>query len=80
MARLCFVEVKARRQAHGPQGSPAEAVDERKRRQLVALAEAYLAKHELDDVPCRFDVVEVVLAETLPPQCSLLAGAFTGTD
>ena len=42
---LVFVEVKTRRTARGAQGTPAEAVDARKRRQLLSLAAAYLAKH-----------------------------------
>lgn len=56
-ATLVFVEVKARRS--GAAGDPEDAVDARKRARLVRLAQAYLAQHRLDDVPCRFDVVAV---------------------
>ncbi len=77
---LVFVEVKTRHVARGAQGTPAEAVDARKRRQLVTLATAYLAKHNLDDVPCRFDVVEIVERRNAPPQISLLVNAFDGAD
>lgn len=77
---LVFVEVKTRRRARGAQGTPGEAVDARKQRQLVALASAYLAKHELDDVPCRFDVVEVVERDGAPPQFTLLVAAFDATE
>ena len=75
-AFLVFVEVKTRRTARGSQGTPAEAVDARKRRQLTRLAQAYLAKHDLDDVPCRFDVVAVVRRPPSPPRFTLLRDAF----
>lgn len=75
---LVFVEVKTRRAARGRQGTPAEAVDARKRRQLAGLAEAYLAKHDLDDVPCRFDLVAVVERPGAPVLLSLLVNAFEG--
>jgi putative endonuclease len=77
---LVFVEVKTRHAAQGLQGTPAEAVDLRKRRQLVALATAYLAKHDLDDVPCRFDVVEIVKLSHRPWQISLIPNAFDAAD
>ena len=77
---LVFVEVKTRHTARGAQGTPVEAIDARKRKQIVALATAYLAKHGLDDVPCRFDVVEIVERIGRSPQISLLANAFDGTD
>ena len=63
---LAFVEVKTRRTALGAQGSPAEAVGLRKQQQITRLALAYLAKHELDNVSCRFDVVAVVRRPPLP--------------
>ena len=68
---LVFIEVKTRRRASGNQGTPAEAIDSRKRRQLTELALAYIAKHQLDDVPCRFDVVTIS-----PNQIHLLPNAF----
>jgi putative endonuclease len=73
---LVFCEVKTRRTALGQQGSPAEAVDARKQKQLTRLALAYLAKHALDDVNCRFDVVEVVRQPSRPPSIKLLRDAF----
>jgi len=73
---LVFIEVKTRRSL---QWSPAEAVDLRKRRQLLLLAQAYLDKHRLDGVACRFDVVEVVNRNgTL--DFNLLQNAFDGND
>ncbi len=56
---VVFVEVKARRSA--AHGTPAEAVTARKRRALVRLAAAYLARRGWSDRPCRFDVAEVWL-------------------
>lgn len=73
---LVFCEVKTRRTALGNQGTPAEAVDARKQKQLTRLAFAYIAKHGLDDVPCRFDVVEVVRRPPRPAQFRLLRDAF----
>lgn len=77
---LVFIEVKTRRQARGRQGTPAEAVNARKQKQIVALASAYLAHHSLDDVPCRFDVVEVVERDGQPPRFTLLVNAFDATE
>lgn len=77
---LVFCEVKTRRTARGEQGTPAEAVDIRKQKQLTRLAFAYIAKHGLDDVNCRFDVVEVVPHPPHPPHIRLLRDAFPPTD
>ena len=77
---LVFCEVKTRRTALGNQGTPAEAVDARKQKQLTRLAFAYIAKHGLDDVPCRFDVVEVVRRPPHPPQFRLLRNAFPAAE
>ena len=77
---LVFCEVKTRRVASGNQGTPAEAVDSRKQAQLTRLALAYLAKHALDDVNCRFDVVEVVRRPPAPAQFTLLRDAFSPAE
>lgn len=52
-----FVEVKAR--ATDEFGTAAEAVTPWKKRRLVRMAADYLARNELDDRPCRFDVVAI---------------------
>ena len=52
-----FVEVKARATAEF--GTAAEAVTLRKQRRLAAMAREYLARNELTNVPCRFDVVAI---------------------
>lgn len=77
---LVFCEVKTRRTALGKQGTPAEAVDARKQKQLTRLALAYLGRHDLDDVPCRFDVVEVVRCPSRPTQIRLLRDAFPAAE
>jgi putative endonuclease len=57
---LCFVEVKARRRDSSAENSaPQEAVTVSKQRQLSRLANAYVSLYQCDDLPCRFDVVEV---------------------
>ena len=58
-AIICFIEVKARR---SPTADPTESVTVAKRRQIIALAEAYLTTSSADaDASCRFDVVSVTL-------------------
>lgn len=56
---VVFVEVKTRRGARA--GSGAEAVSARKRWRLMRLAQCYLASHGLEGVPCRFDVVSLLV-------------------
>ena len=55
---LVFVEVKTRTGL--TYGTPAEAVDGRKRSRLLRAAGLYLMRQGLSDHPCRFDVVEVL--------------------
>ena len=56
---ICFVEVKTRRRSNA---DPTESVTKAKRRQLIALAEAYLAvTNTPKDAECRFDVVAVTI-------------------
>jgi putative endonuclease len=69
-----FVEVKCR-QARWGEG-PAAAVSWRKRRRLVQLAQLYLKKHGLTEVPCRFDVVAVTDAGDGRLTVRHLPGAF----
>ncbi|MGD1043890.1 MAG: YraN family protein [Bacteroidota bacterium] len=54
---LVFVEVKARRSTVF--GSPEDAVTEEKQEQVHAVAEGYLFEHDIDNRPCRFDVVAI---------------------
>ena len=71
---LCFVEVKAR--SSDRFGAPQEAVTAAKQRQISRLANAYLALQRIDDVPCRFDVVEVWLVPGAAPSVKLHQNAF----
>jgi ribonuclease HII len=72
----CFVEVKARR----GRAAPAEAVDSRKRARLVAAAEAWLYEHELGEVDCRFDIVEVHFGSDGNARVNLLMAAFAAGE
>ena len=73
---LCFVEVKARTSTG--KGAPQEAVTASKQRQLSRLANAYVSMHQMVDVPCRFDVVEVWLSDDarVPPRIAHRRNAF----
>jgi putative endonuclease len=54
---IVFVEVKAR--VDHRFGGPAAAVTAWKQRRLAGIALHFLARHRLQDHPCRFDVVTV---------------------
>ena len=69
-----FVEVKARRP--GWDDGPAAAVSWAKRRRIVRLAQRYLKWRRLDDVRCRFDVVEVTDDGRGPATVRHLRSAF----
>ncbi len=71
---LVFVEVKARR---GTQfGDPAFAVDRRKQRRLVRLAQQYLSYRRLGEPLCRFDIVVVDERPEGPPRVDVITNAF----
>jgi len=70
---VVFVEVKAR--TGETTGSPFEAVDRRKQRQLVRVANYYLSRHRLHGRDARFDVVGVWL-EQGALRCELVRNAF----
>ena len=71
---LVFVEVKTRSSAD--MGSPAEGVTPEKRRQIVRVAQYYLKRYGIQDVPCRFDVVAVRIPPHQEPQLEVLVSAF----
>ena len=68
-----FVEVKTRRSNHF--GTPEEAVTTQKMRQVVRVAQSYLNKYELFDVPTRFDVIAILMSSG-NPQINHLVSAF----
>lgn len=67
---LVFVEVRFRKS--GVYGDGAQSVDARKQHKLISSAEHYLQTHaNLQDTPCRFDVVSVS-----PKEVSWIKDAF----
>jgi putative endonuclease len=54
---LVFIEVKARQS--NTFGTPEDAVTERKQEQVHTVAEGYLFIHDIDNRPCRFDIVAI---------------------
>jgi len=54
---LVFVEVKARRSTLF--GTPEDAVTEEKQEQVRSVADGYLFEHDIDNRPCRFDVIAI---------------------
>jgi len=74
---LVFVEVRAR--ATGEFGRAAESVDDRKKRKVTAMAVDYLARHQVTNRPCRFDVVTIDAALGDSPEISVYPGAFDAT-
>ena len=61
---LVFVEVKTRTGLSF--GTPEEAVSEKKKEHVIRAAEAYLHENRMDGMPCRFDVVAVLLGTGEP--------------
>ncbi len=54
---VVFVEVKTKTDSSF--SDPVESVTKQKQRRLVSMAEQYIAYHQLDTTPCRFDVVTI---------------------
>jgi putative endonuclease len=74
---LCFIEVKTRKQTSF--GTPAEAVDKRKRKKLTLTAMKYLGENECFKQP-RFDVVEVWQQDGEIISYNLIENAFYAED
>ncbi len=72
---LVFVEVKTRSSTEF--GSPGTAVDTAKQRLIARGAMAWLRMLDRDDVPFRFDIVEVLVDETGRLRCNLIQQAFS---
>jgi putative endonuclease len=70
---VVFIEVKTRSQPG--RGTPLEAVDRRKQRQVQRAARVYLSKNRIHGRDARFDVVGVWL-EDGRWQCELVQNAF----
>lgn len=68
-----FVEVRAR--SGVTFGDGAESVTLQKQQRLVTMAQVYVTHHQLEDTPCRFDVVSIE-AECEPPRVTVFEDAF----
>lgn len=78
---IVFAEVKTRREghAHPAEPRPASAVTPQKQRKLIGAAQSYI-RHAKKEGRLRFDVIEVMLADTEKPrlkQITHLPAAFT---
>jgi putative endonuclease len=71
---LVFVEVKSRSRAGF--GAPEESVTFSKQDQLRKIAQGYLVKNRLGDIPCRFDVVSVSMNDDGRPTIRHFENAF----
>lgn len=74
---LVFVEVKAR--SSRGFGGAVGAVTPRKQRQVIAMAQRYMARVRWAARPCRFDVVAVQGGAGESPDVTLIRNAF-GAD
>jgi putative endonuclease len=72
----CFVfaEVKTRRRTEF--SAPSEAVNPIKQRKIIESCRQYLAENNMDEVSCRFDVIEVYFSNNSPIRVSHIPGAF----
>jgi len=75
---LVFVEVKLRR-TRG-YGSPADAVDPRKRAAIAFCARAFVQEHRCGDLPCRFDVISIQVEPDGEPRIEHIRNAFGAGD
>jgi putative endonuclease len=73
---LVFVEVKAREDLR--YGDGAEAITARKRWRMARVALDYMARHQVTDCPCRFDVVSIHF-EAGEPVIEVFQNAFDVT-
>lgn len=71
---LVFIEVKTRRSE--AMGMPAESVTRQKRHQIVKSAQYYIKRYGIHNVPCRFDVVSILMPEGEEPQIEIIENAF----
>jgi putative endonuclease len=71
---LVFVEVRAR--ATGEFGRAADSVTAGKKHKVIGMAVEYLARHQIANRPCRFDVVTIDEALSGAPVIVVYPGAF----
>ena len=70
---IVFVEVKTR--ATHAFGEPEEAVNIRKQRLIILVANAYIVKHNID-LESRFDIISIVDNQDGLPQINHIVSAF----
>jgi putative endonuclease len=68
-----FVEVKTRRSTAF--GMPSEAVNVRKQQKIISTALCYLSENGAAGAACRFDIIEILLAES-GAKCNHIVNAF----
>lgn len=71
---IVFVEVRARASAEF--GRAAESITDAKKRKVAAMAVDYLARNQIENRPCRFDVVAVDNAMGPSPEVTVYPNAF----
>lgn len=71
---LVFVEVKARKSRDF--GAPEESVTPNKQRQIRKIANGFLAKNNLQNVECRFDVISLLFADNVGYSIHHIKSAF----
>ncbi len=71
---IVFVEVKTRRTDEF--GSPFEAVDLKKQAQIKKIASIYISKRYQKFIPCRFDVVGIIVKKRGDYEISHIRNAF----
>lgn len=71
---LAFIEVKTRQRNSAT--APQESVTLSKQRQIGRLANAFVSLHRLDEIACRFDVVEVWLDDNSQFRYKIHCNAF----
>jgi len=72
---IVFIEVKTRRSTK--YGSPAEAVTYRKQQKIMNTALCYLKQIDQNNACCRFDVMEIFLAELNVIKYNHIMNAFS---
>lgn len=57
-------------------GLPEETIDRKKQLQVTKVALSYIKKYQLEDTPCRFDVVCIEDVNNSSPKIKLIKNAF----
>jgi putative endonuclease len=71
---LVFIEVKTR--SSDAMGLPCESVTASKRHQILKNAQYYIMRYGIHKVPCRFDVVSVILPKEGQATLEIIENAF----